>query len=103
MGKKSKKRREARRAALRAKQQQTLWGLLDTKDNLWLGDGSAPKLFDDESLAQAAARIIDVRLGWPAGRTRATKYDKHGKKRDEIKPHMSGLAALQRLEEGKVL
>jgi hypothetical protein len=45
-------------------------GLLDTKDNLWLGVGpnGGVKTFDDEKIAQIAARMADVQLGWSTGR-----------------------------------
>ena len=77
------------------------WGLYDTKDNCWLGDSDGPKLFDDESLAQIACRVIDVQTKTPAGRTRARIFNEGPlKKKDEVKIYRSGEDAIERLESG---
>lgn len=80
------------------------FGLLDTHDNVWMGDNKGPKLFDDEELAQVAARIVDVQLRQIAGRTKAMPYIEEANiKRDKVPVLLSPEEALKRLEEGLTL
>lgn len=39
-----------------------MYGIFDTKDNLWIGNSSGPVTFDELQLAQAAAQIVEVML-----------------------------------------
>lgn len=78
-----------------------MYGLYDTKDDCWLGNSEGPLLYEDQKLAAIAARILDVRLGNPAGRTRATEYLAEANiKKDNLQPKYSAEEAINRLEEG---
>ena len=78
-----------------------MWGLLDTKENCWMGNLEGPLLYDDEELAQVAARVVDVQLKQPAGRTRARVYDQSATHlKDEKKVLRSPEEAIERLESG---
>jgi hypothetical protein len=80
------------------------WGVLDTQDNVWLGDETGPKTFDDEILARVAAQVTDVQMGWAPGRCRAREY--HGdatQLRDTVKTKMTPHAALKAIESGRKL
>lgn len=79
------------------------WGLLDTKDKVWIGDNKGPITYNDKDVARIAARIIDVQLKQPAGRTRAVIFYKATRKLDEKKVYMTPLQALEHLESGRVL
>jgi hypothetical protein len=76
------------------------WGLLDTQDNLWMGDDEGPKLWDDRTLARVAEHVLSIQLGWPYGRLRVEPYESHGKQRDEVRTLMDTLTAL-RIAEGE--
>jgi hypothetical protein len=81
-----------------------MWGLYDTEDNCWMGDGHGPKLFkpEDELLAKVAAQLIDTQLRQPPGRTRAKEYNEIADKlKDEKRFTLSALKALERLENGR--
>lgn len=81
-----------------------LWGILDTKDNLWLGIANeGPKVFSNKLLADISARMADVQLGTYAGRHRAVQYFGHGAKYDEKRSIRTPNEAFELLEEGKVL
>ncbi len=76
-------------------------GLYDGEDKCWIGTTEAPLRYNDEELAQIAARMYDVQVGNYSGRTRATEFDPGvNKKKDEVKPKMSAEEALRRIEEG---
>jgi len=78
-----------------------MYGLYDSKTNCWLGNSEGPLLYEEEILAQCAARILDVRLRNPAGQTRATEFDEELlTKKDDITPEMSAEEAMRRLDEG---
>ena len=82
------------------------WGLLDTKENLWLGEGptGGPKTYDNEDMAIIAARMTDVQLGWASGRTKAKRYDGSATKiRDNVPVKMPARTALEKLESGRTL
>ena len=83
----------------------TKWGILDTEDRLWMGDGDGPALFDDEKVAQVAAMIVDVRLGQALGRSRAQKFTPRPglRLRDEKPATMSALDAIRALEDGRAV
>ena len=77
------------------------WGVLDTKDNLWMGDTTGPKLFDDELIARVAAQLVDVRLRQQPGRTRARAYMEPATRMvDEKTPCMTTLEALKAVIRG---
>jgi hypothetical protein len=69
-----------------------------------MGNQEGPLLYDDEQLAKAAARIVDVRLKQPAGRTRAIPYTEETVVlKDEKDCAVDAEKAIQMLEEGTVL
>ena len=76
------------------------WGILDTKDNLWLGDDTGPKLFDDLMLARCAAQlweaqVLETDLG---GRYQAREFTGAGKIRGEVEAKFSAHEALKNIE-----
>lgn len=78
-----------------------MWGLLDTKENCWMGNKTGPLLYEDETLAKVAARVVDVQLKQSAGRTRAILYDQSAiKLKDEKEVLVSAEKAIERLESG---
>lgn len=78
-----------------------VYGLLDTKTNSWLGDEKGPTLYSDKKMAQIAARILDVRLSWPAGTIRAREYKQKSMiLKDIVVPTLSAEKALDDLETG---
>jgi hypothetical protein len=78
------------------------YGVFDTVDQLWMGDESGPKLFDDEKIAMVAAQIVDVRLGHPPGRHQACLWLPAAiTLRDTVPTRLDALEALTLLEEGK--
>ena len=88
------------------KEGEQAWGLVDTneKNLVWMGDSGGPFLYNDEQMAKIAARIIDVQLHQPAGRTRVRLYDGSGTKwKDEKDVKMSAEMALEKLEKGLVI
>jgi hypothetical protein len=75
------------------------YGLVDTKDGLWMGDDNGPAVFDTEVLAKIAAQLLDEQLGQALGRTRAKPYDDTKKRKvDEVASKMTPLEALRRIE-----
>ncbi len=81
------------------------WGIYDTKDKLWIGDNSGPRLFpeDQHDIAVLAAEIVAVQLGHAITRYRAREFfgwDAHLV--DEINTKMTPEEALKCLEEGKL-
>lgn len=77
------------------------WGVYDTRDNVWMGDDSGPKLFNDQLLARCAAQILDMRLRQAPGRTKAREYTTPATQlRDSITPPMTTLQALKKFEGG---
>lgn len=72
------------------------WGLLDTADNLWLGNQKGPLLYTDETIARAAASIAGERLG-QAFRVRAQRFESMTATfKDEITPEHSLDEALRK-------
>jgi hypothetical protein len=61
-----------------------LIGLLDTRDNLWLGTGNNPLSFDNQETAEAARELVCERLEWPLSRVAVLRFEQAGKKRDEV-------------------
>lgn len=79
------------------------YGLLDTKDNVWLGHDGGPQVYEDYGLARIAARVPEKRLGYDPGRVQAKSYDPAPKKlRDEVTPKITAEEALKRLEAGEL-
>lgn len=77
------------------------YGLYDTKGKCWLGNAEGPLTYDKKPVARAAARIIDIRLRWPAGRTRAMPYTEDATiLKDEMTPELSAEEAMDRLDQG---
>jgi hypothetical protein len=91
------------------------WGVFDTVDQVWMGDATGPKLFDEEApgpdqkrlgpaaevLAKVASQLVDTQLRQAPGRTRAKAYDGSGTTLKDEKPTvMTPLKALIRLERG---
>ena len=84
----------------------TVWGIFDTEDRLWLGDDLGPAVFDDEKIAQVAARVADVRLRQKPGRCQAKELPENRRRfkcRDEKAAHMTVIEALRGLEEGRYI
>lgn len=78
------------------------WGLLDTQDNVWMGDDAGPKIYTEYLLARVAAQMMDEQLGQKPGRTRALPYKGGATRlRDKVKTRMGALQALRNLEGGK--
>lgn len=82
-----------------------MWGLLDTKDNTWLGDDEGPVLHTEEWVMKVAAQVADVRLGQEPGRTRATIFPEAQNLRlkETVETRMDNLEALTGIEEGRFL
>ena len=80
------------------------YGVLDTKDNVWMGNKEGPLLYDAEELAQVAARIVDARLCNPAGRCKAMLYAQDATTlKDELTCQRSAEEAIALLERGRIL
>ena len=74
-----------------------MWGLYDTKDNVWMGDDEGPRLFSDSLVAQVAAQILDTRLRQEPGRTRPKEFEpRELRLKDEITPKMTHAQAFKR-------
>ena len=81
-----------------------IWGLYDTKDDCWLGNGTTPLIYETELVAKYCSRIMNARCQWSPTRVRERPLDFYPlKKRDEIKPEISGPEAIRRLEGGLIL
>jgi hypothetical protein len=80
------------------------WGILDTEDNVWIGNDAGPLLYDNQGLAFVAARMSDVQLGYQPGRCRAAEFiPQPVRLRDTVKAKCSPLKALEDLETGRVV
>lgn len=98
------------------------WGLLDTKDDLWIGNDDGALIYDDddpqfakmgsiecrgraytgaEIMARIAAEMVDIQAGWGPGRTRHREFTGVTRVVDEVKLRMSTLEALKRKESGR--
>lgn len=81
-----------------------LWGLLDTVDRVWMGNDAGPLTYEEEWLARTAAQVVDVRCGYPPGRTRAVEYIEGPKRlRDSVDTKMTTLDAIKGIEEGRLM
>lgn len=79
-----------------------LWGLLDTQDNVWMGNDEGPKTYTEYLLARVGAQMVDVQLGQEPGRTWAMPYKGGATRlRDRVKTKMGTLQALRDLEGGR--
>jgi hypothetical protein len=77
------------------------WGIYDTQENIWYGDETGPKLFDDENVAKVAAMVMDVRLKQRPGRTRQREYrEANPRLRDSVETRMTTEEALEHIEKG---
>lgn len=91
-----------------------VWGIWDTKDNLWLGGDKGPNLFRDievdksdvtlyatgKELARLAAQIASDMIGTDPLRVRPRLYTaKSVRLKDEIKARKTGEEAIKHLEE----
>lgn len=77
------------------------WGVLDTQDNLWMGDDRGPILFEDEMLARISSQIVSDQIlntdlsqrfqarEYPGGPARIV---------DEITVRRTAVEALRRIE-----
>lgn len=78
-----------------------LYGIYDTKDNIWLGNEKGPSVFTDYTLARVAAQIAECQVyGTDLGCRYQVAEIKDGKfiYVDEVKTRMSSLEALKRIE-----
>jgi hypothetical protein len=72
----------------------------DTKENCWFGTKERTLLYKNEELAKVVAMVLDVRLGWPAGRTRAMPYNETWvQKKDDLKPGIDAKTVLPNLRQ----
>lgn len=77
------------------------WGLLDTKDNVWLGNGEGPNLYGEPIMAKLAAQTASKMLGEDPLRVKVALFEeKNLRKKDTIKAKMTGAQAIKRFEEG---
>lgn len=77
---------------------QEKYGLMDVRDNLWLGDDAGPRVYEDETLARAAATILTEQLGrW----IQAMPFEEAGAKRDEVIVRMSTEEAIRNIDRGR--
>jgi hypothetical protein len=78
-----------------------LYGVLDTKDNVWLGDEFGPKRFDDFVVARIAAQVAEMQV---FGTDLACRFEARPipgdsyKKRDDMPTRMGAEEALNRVE-----
>lgn len=81
------------------------YGIIDPKDNRWIGDEHGPLTWPGYDLAQIAAQVISVRLYGTQTKLRAKEYIRGPKRKveDLPKPKMEGEEALRLIEEGRVL
>jgi hypothetical protein len=89
------------------------YGLYDTQDGCWLGDSTGPRVFTIQDsaeanglphrlLAQIAAQMVEVQLGYTPGRVRVREFtDENLQLRDEVQITMTSLEALIKLESGE--
>jgi hypothetical protein len=79
------------------------WGLYDTVDDCWMAHPEeGPLRYDDFMLARLAAEILEVRFGWRA-RIRAREFPVGPMRiKDEVKPKISAVDAIERLERGTI-
>ena len=81
----------------------SVFGLLDTEDNLWMGDDNGPSLYADHDLARITAEFRSVQLGWSPTRIQATEYTQPAtRKRDEVPVVRSMKGWLARRERGTI-
>lgn len=80
------------------------WGLLDTAENVWMGNNDGPRIFTDYMLARLAAQMVDVQLGQEPGRTRASEFAAANLRlRGTVPVKMSAKEALRGMESGEYL
>jgi hypothetical protein len=75
------------------------WGLLDTIDNVWMGNNLGPVTYEEFFLARLAATVLNERFG-TLNRYQPREYhDAATRKRDEVTPILSFEDALKRIED----
>jgi hypothetical protein len=80
------------------------WGILDTQDNVWIGNDDGPLSYDDEKLAQVACQMAAVQAKVELTRYRARELPASGpwNLRDKVRTVCTPEEALRRLEEGLI-
>lgn len=77
------------------------YGLRDSLSRTWLGEVDGPTTFERGDIAQVAAQMAEVQLGWNAGRVHVEAYDGTGDRiRDELPLTIDAHTALALLEGG---
>lgn len=82
------------------------WGLKQSRRGIesWIGTTEKPLVYKTELAAKIAARLLDARMNWPGGRTRAARYEPDEMHRvEDFKPPHTAEEALTRLERGHIL
>ena len=75
-----------------------MFGVLDTKDNCWMGSPSGPATYADLEIAQVAAAICDERFR-AIGRFRACEIESGvNRLRDNVTPPDTFAVAVDRME-----
>jgi len=81
-----------------------MYGLYDTKDNLWLGDDGGPRVYEDFTIARIAAQIWEIQItGTDMGariQAREIEPTESWHLRDRVATKMSGIEALTKIENG---
>jgi hypothetical protein len=88
------------------KRRKMKYGLWDTKDKCWLGNGEkekGPNTYDDEKLAKTAAVVATEMLQFEKGRIIALPFNPKDelKFKDEIEGPFTCDEAIERLEGGR--
>lgn len=93
--------------------QRPSYGMYDTQDDCWLGDDAGPKVFTIEDsaranglphrvMAQIAAQMVEVQLGYTPGRVQVREFDVENLRlKDQVQTNMTPLEALIKLESGE--
>jgi len=78
-----------------------LWGVYDTKDNVWLGGEKGPKVFVNKALARIAAQVYAMQIYGSELETRLEARELphcEWTKRDDVKVKYDTETALRRCE-----
>jgi hypothetical protein len=93
--------------------QRPSYGMYDTQDDCWIGDETGPRVFTIEDsakcnglphrvMAQIAAQMAEVQLGYTPGRIQAREFNAENLRlRDSVDTKMTPLEALIKLESGE--
>jgi hypothetical protein len=77
------------------------YGILDTQDNVWIGDSHGPKLFTECWVARVAAQVFETQAFGTdlAARYKATPFPAQPvRHKDDVPVKMDTLSALKRCE-----